>query len=133
MTKIFFDLLYCILYGVIVWAAQAFVRVVVPYLKVKLQSQQYSWAAQIIENAVRAYEQMIQGEGLGEDKYKLVLNQVVQELNKIGIELTNEQIAVLIEAAVHTMNTEASLLSGTEELTIPVKIETSSSEAESDE
>lgn len=121
MKEIFFNLLYCLLYGVIVWAAREFVRVVVPYFNAKLSETKYQWAAQIIENAVRAYEQMIDGQGQGEEKYKLVLNQVIQEFNKLGIELTNEQIAVLIEAAVHTMNTEAGLLNtDTIELALPI-------------
>lgn len=121
MPKILFDLIYCLLYGVIVWAARELIRVVVPYFTAKLHETQYSWAAQIIDNAVRAYEQLVVGQGQGEEKYKLVLNQVVQELNKAGIKLTEEQIAVLIEAAVHTMNTEAGLLNtDTIELALPL-------------
>lgn len=106
MEKLFFDLLYCVLYGVIVWAAHAIVKDVLPFVRAKLASTQYSWAAEIIENTVRAYEQLIVGPNMGEERYKLVVDQVTKELNKLGINLTNQQILTLIEAAVQVMNSE---------------------------
>ena len=109
MQDMLFNLLYCLLYGVIVWAAQAVVRVVVPYIKTKLESTQYSWAANIIEHSVRAYEQIIQGAGMGDERYQMVVAQVTEELNKVGIKITDVQISTLIEAAVQTMNTEKEL------------------------
>lgn len=106
MEKLFFDLLYCVLYGVIVWAAHAIVKDVLPFVRAKLASTQYSWAAEIIEHTVRAYEQLIVGPNMGEERYKLVVDQVTKELNKLGINLTNQQILTLIEAAVQVMNSE---------------------------
>ena len=106
MEKLFFDLLYCVLYGVIVWAAHAIVKEVLPFVRAKLASTQYSWAAEIIENTVRAYEQMIIGPNMGEERYRLVVEQVTKELNKLGIELTKNQIMTLVEAAVQVMNSE---------------------------
>jgi hypothetical protein len=106
MEKLFFDLLYCVLYGVIVWAAHAIVKDVLPFVRAKLASTQYSWAAEIITNTVRAYEQMIVGPNMGEERYKLVVDQVTKELNKLGINLTNQQILTLVEAAVQVMNSE---------------------------
>lgn len=106
MEKLFFDLLYCVLYGVIVWAAHAIVKDVLPFVRAKLASTQYSWAAEIIENTVRAYEQLVVGPNMGEERYKLVVDQVTKELNKLGINLTNQQILTLIEAAVQVMNSE---------------------------
>ena len=120
MQDMIFNLLYCLLYGVIVWAVQAVVRVVVPYVKTKLESTQYAWAADIIEHAVRAHEQMIQGPGMGEDRFRMVISQVTEELNKIGIRFTKEQISTLIEAAVQTMNTEKALV---DEMNATAKIE----------
>lgn len=109
MREIIFNLLSCLLYGVIVLAVQTVVRVVVPYVKTKLASTQYAWAADIIEHAVRAHEQMIQGTGQGEERFRMVIAQVTEEFNKIGISFTKEQISTLIEAAVQTMNTEKAL------------------------
>ena len=106
MEKLFFDFLYCIIYGVIVWAAHAIVKDVLPFVRAKLASTQYSWAAEIIEHTVRAYEQMIVGSNMGEERYKLVVDQVTKELHKLGINLTKQQIITLIEAAVQVMNSE---------------------------
>jgi predicted metal-dependent hydrolase len=106
MEKLFFDLLYCVLYGVIIWAAHTIVRDVLPFVRAKLASTQYSWAAEIIENTVRAYEQLIVGPNMGEERYRLVIEQVTKELNKLGIELTSNQIMTLVEAAVQVMNSE---------------------------
>ena len=121
MEKLFFDLLYCVLYGVIVWAAHAIVKDVLPFVRAKLASTQYSWAAEIIENTVRAYEQMIVGPNMGEERYKLVVDQVTKELNKLGINLTNQQILTLVEAAVQVMNSEKLVVEPLEPLIGTVK------------
>lgn len=104
MQQLFFNLLYCLAYGVIVWAAGIVVKVVLPYIKTKLQSSQYNWAAEIIEHAVRAYEKTIVGEGRGEERFELVLMYATRELERLGIKLSKEQITMLIEAAVQIMN-----------------------------
>jgi LL-H family phage holin len=83
------------------------VVIVIPYLKTRLESEQYSWAAEIIEHAVRAFEQTVSGSGLGEEKFQLVISYAKRELEKRGIKLTEEQITMLIEAAVQTMNCES--------------------------
>lgn len=102
MQELFVNLIVAILCGVIVWVAKA----TIPYIKAKLATSQYSWAADIIEYTVRAYEQMTAGPGQGEHKYRLVFDQVTAELAKLGINLTERQISTLIEAAVQAMNAE---------------------------
>lgn len=107
MQQLFFDLIYSLLFGLIVWGAKQIVVIVIPYLKTRLESEQYSWAAEIIEHAVRAFEQTVSGSGLGEEKFQLVISYAKRELEKRGIKLTEEQITMLIEAAVQTMNCES--------------------------
>lgn len=107
MQQLFFDLIYSLLFGLIVWGAKQLVVIVIPYLKTRLESEQYSWAAEIIEHAVRAFEQTVSGSGLGEEKFQLVISYAKRELEKRGIKLTEEQITMLIEAAVQTMNCES--------------------------
>lgn len=102
MQELFVNLIVAILCGVIVWVAKA----TIPYIKAKLATSQYSWAADIIEYTVRAYEQMTEGPGQGDHKYRLVFDQVTAELAKLGINLTERQISTLIEAAVQAMNAE---------------------------
>lgn len=102
MQELFVNIIVAIICGVIVWVAKA----TIPYIKAKLATSQYSWAADIIEYTVRAYEQITDGPGQGEHKYRLVFDQVTAELAKLGINLTERQISTLIEAAVQAMNAE---------------------------
>lgn len=106
MSQIVMDLITALMCGVVTWAIHAVIKHVVPFIETKLKESQYSWAAEIIANAVRAYEQTVSGHGMGEDKFQLVMEFVNRELSKLGIKLSEEQITVLIEAAVQAMNAE---------------------------
>jgi len=106
MNKIVMDLIVALTCGVVTWAIQTVIKHVIPFIESKLKESQYSWAADIISNAVRAYEQTVSGPGMGEDKFQLVMEFVNRELSKLGIKLSEEQITVLIESAVHAMNSE---------------------------
>lgn len=106
MSQIVMDLIVALTCGVVTWAIQTVIKHVVPFVETKLKESQYSWAADIIANAVRAYEQTVSGHGMGEDKFQLVMEFVNRELSKHGIKLSEEQITVLIESAVQAMNAE---------------------------
>lgn len=106
MSQIVMDLITALMCGVVTWAIHAVIKHVVPFIETKLKESQYSWAAEIIANAVRAYEQTVSGHGMGEDKFQLVMEYVNRELSKLGIKLTEEQITILIESAVQAMNAE---------------------------
>lgn len=113
MHQIFMDLLFALIYGVVIWAIHTITKKVVPFIEIKLSESKYSWAAEIINNAVRAYEQTVAGHGMGEDKFQLVMEFVNRELSKLGIKLSEEQITVLIEAAVQAMNAEKLIVGDT--------------------
>jgi len=106
MSQIVMDLIVALTCGVVTWAIQTAIKHVIPFVETKLKESQYSWAADIISNAVRAYEQTVSGQGMGEDKFQLVMEFVNRELSKLGIKLSEEQITVLIESAVQAMNAE---------------------------
>ena len=110
MSQIVMDLIVALTCGVVTWAIRTAIKHVVPFIETKLKESQYSWAADIIANAVRAYEQTVSGQGMGEDKFQLVMELVMEfvnrELSKLGIKLSEEQITVLIESAVQAMNAE---------------------------
>ena len=110
MSQIVMDLITALMCGVVTWAIHAVIKHVVPFIETKLKESQYSWAAEIIANAVRAYEQTVSGHGMGEDKFQLVMEFVNRELSKLGIKLSEEQITVLIESAVQAMNAEKLLV-----------------------
>lgn len=110
MNQIIMDLITALMCGVVTWAIHAAIKHVVPFVETKLKESQYSWAAEIIANAVRAYEQTVSGHGMGEDKFQLVMEFVNRELSKLGIKLSEEQITILIESAVQAMNAEKLLV-----------------------
>ena len=110
MSQIVMDLIVALTCGVVTWAIQTAIKHVIPFIETKLKESQYSWAAEIIANAVRAYEQTVSGHGMGEDKFQLVMEFVNRELSKLGIKLTEEQITILIESAVQAMNAEKLLV-----------------------
>lgn len=110
MSQIVMDLIVALTCGVVTWAIQTVIKHVVPFVETKLKESQYSWAADIIANAVRAYEQTVSGHGMGEDKFQLVMEFVNRELSKHGIKLSEEQITILIESAVQAMNAEKLLV-----------------------
>lgn len=106
MYQIFMDLLFALMYGVLIWGIRAVVKNVIPFIEAKLAETNYGWAAEIIANAVRAFEQTVSGSKRGEEKFELVMEFVNRELSKLGIKLNEEQITMLIEAAVQEMNAE---------------------------
>ena len=110
MSQIVMDLITALMCGVVTWAIHAVIKHVVPFIETKLKESQYSWAAEIINNAVRAFEQTVAGSKRGEEKFEFVMDFVNRELSKLGIKLSEQQITVLIEAAVQAMNAEKLLV-----------------------
>lgn len=106
MYQIFMDLVVALMCGIITFGIRTIINKIIPFIETKLSETQYAWAAEIISNAVRAYEQTASGSGRGDEKFELVEDFVTRELNKLHIYLSEEQIAVLIESAVQAMNAE---------------------------
>lgn len=106
MYQIFMDLVVALMCGIITFGIKTIINNIIPFIETKLSETQYAWAAEIITNAVRAYEQTASGSGRGDEKFELVEDFVTRELNKLHIYLSEEQIAVLIESAVQAMNAE---------------------------
>lgn len=98
------DLAFYLLEVVVVVAITLLLRWVVPNLISALRERNYMLAADIIENAVKAAEQMFIGHGRGSEKYEMVLNTIMEMLQKYHIELTETQIEQLIESAVQSLN-----------------------------
>ena len=77
-------------------------RFLVPLLKSAIEeSKNELWKA-IANTAVRAAEQIIRERGAGERKFEMA-KQIIKDF---GIKLTDEQIRILIEAAVQVMNND---------------------------
>ena len=105
------NLIYNVLFALIVAVAGIIARELLPYLKKKqaeldatIRRTQWSWAADIVDAVVRAVEQTVSQEVHGEGKKDIALHYIQRILKENDIELTDDQIDALIEAAVHAMN-----------------------------
>lgn len=74
--------------------------VVIPYIKGKIGENKYNEIKYYIEYAVRCAEQLYSKEE-SEQKKQYVVSYVTRKVNEIGIEMSEEDISVLIEATVN--------------------------------
>lgn len=100
------DLIFKIVEVAIYVLIAATFRYLIPTLVTHLKHSKYSFIADIITDAVNAAEQTIQGDGLGADKKKKVVEYAYRACEKYGAKLTEEQIDTIIEAAVRAMKAE---------------------------
>lgn len=74
--------------------------IIIPFIKTKITAEQQKNIQFWISVAVSAAEQIYNASGMGKEKKQYVID----FLNNKGIELTPEQLDVLIEAAVYQIN-----------------------------
>ncbi len=98
------DILFDIVRVLVAALFAAIARYLIPWLRTKLMGSKYTLAATIIENLVLCVEQTFGGGGNGPAKYDEVVNMAKRIFDDYGIDLTEEQISALIEAAVYSMN-----------------------------
>lgn len=110
VRELLIDGLICLIYALIVAGVRVVSLYVIPYVKSKLESTKYEWLAAIVDDTVHAYEQLITGEHQGARRYELVYSEVIKELRKLGIEVSEAQISTLIESAVYRMNSENTIV-----------------------
>lgn len=77
---------------------------VVPLLKAKLGNEKLTTISTWATYAVKCAEMIFVGEKQGEEKKQYVVNFLVDIFNKKKIVITEEQLNVLIEAAVKELN-----------------------------
>ena len=100
------ELLFDVLQVVIISAIVAVLRYMIPYLTGLLRSQNYNFAADIVETLVRSAEQTIIGYKRGTDRFDHVIANAKAQFEEYGIEITDAQLIQLLEAAVQAMNAE---------------------------
>lgn len=101
------DITFNILKIVVTVATALISAYVIPLLKEKLNDSKYQKLLDIVEVAVRAAEQTIQGSGQGAVKKDEVLNFVSEWMMIHGIDINPDQLDQLIEAAVYNLKLEA--------------------------
>lgn len=98
------DILFEILNAVIIIAVIAVTRYLIPWIKAKTTGTQYEHIFKLVEDAVKAIEQTVTESGKGEEKKEEVMKYVRDQLNSMGIMITDEQLSTFIESAVYAMN-----------------------------
>lgn len=100
MNEVLFDLML----GVVIVVVVLITKHLVPYLKSQVQETEYSELLDLIEKAVHAVEQTIRESGQGRAKKAEVIKFIHKYLNENNIEISDEQLDKLVEAAVFAMN-----------------------------
>lgn len=96
------DWLFTLLEIVVTVAVAIATRFLIPLLRSVIAESKNELFQTIAATAVRAAEQIIRERGAGERKYELA-KQIIKDF---GIKLTDDQIRILIEAAVQVMNND---------------------------
>lgn len=78
----------------------------IPYIKRRIESDKYNELLEMINVAVQAAEQSVKGKGMGALKKENVTTFIKSWLAQVGLDITDEQLSQLIEAAVFELNKE---------------------------
>lgn len=81
-----------------------FTHYVVPYIKTLCQEKQNKALFDAVMTGVRAAEQTIKEPGQGSCKKAEVISYVSTWMNEHGVEISQDELSQLIEAAVYVMN-----------------------------
>ena len=107
------DFIFNLLMAVVVGVVGAVAKELIPYLVEKknnalleLRRTKWDWVADIVDTVVRAVEQTLSDQLHGEDKKDEAVKWIRKLTYSAGIQLTDDQISAMIEAAVRAMNQE---------------------------
>lgn len=100
------DLILNILQIVVVVLATLIGRYLIPWLKLKVDVAKLQKITEDASKYVQAAEQMIKGQGLGAEKREKVTEWLTTSSEKLGLDLSEEEIRILIESFVFTMKQE---------------------------
>lgn len=98
------DFLFEVLLFVMIVCITVLTGTVIPWIKAQIHESEYAELLDTVEQAIRKAEQKIKGAKQGVIKKAQVVAFLRDWLNKHKIEITEEQLDTLIEAAVWSMN-----------------------------
>lgn len=97
-----------IILKIVVAVATALISVyIIPLLRERLKDAKFQALFEMVEVAVRAAEQTIKGEGMGNVKKDEVIKFIMWWAFTHGVNITDEQLDNLIECAVYNLKQEA--------------------------
>ena len=76
----------------------------VPYIKAVIGNEKLNQYKEWTELAVKCAEMIFNEKGMGKDKKKFVIEFLTEKFNKNKTDITEEQLNILIEAAVQELN-----------------------------
>lgn len=83
---------------------------IIPLLKERIGNEKLEKCKEWADLAVKAAEMLYVGQGLGEEKKAYVVDFLTKQFNENKIVITEEQLNILIEAAVKELNFEKALV-----------------------
>jgi LL-H family phage holin len=95
--------LFKILLGVISILLTVLTGIIVPYIKEKIGNEKLAKYEYWVDFAVRAAEMIFAEQGMGETKKEYVVAFLNEMFNKNRTVITEEQLNILVEAAVNAM------------------------------
>ncbi len=105
MGNLVFDIIRIVVFAVFMIASKYIIPLAITWLKSRISENQYQLLIAVINSAVHALEQEFKGQtGQGSTKKEQVTAYVKEYCEKHGIDISDEQISTLIEAAVFGMN-----------------------------
>ena len=104
MNEVWFEILVAVVVAIVSICVTLVTKVLIPYFKAQTWAIQYEELVDTVRQAVEAFEQTIRESGQGKAKKAQVLAFVSNWLIEKGINITEQQLDILIEAAVKTMN-----------------------------
>lgn len=102
------EIILLVIEAVVAAVSVIIMRYLAPLLKVKYEEKVDERTRKMIREAVEAAEQTIKGSGKGLEKKDAVVKAVIEWINKHGINLSEMEIDILIEAAVRAMKSPES-------------------------
>lgn len=107
------NLVFNVLAAVVVALIGVITKSLLPYIRQKkeevmarIRRTRWAWAAEIVDAVVRAVEQTLSEELHGKEKKEAAAAMIRRVLMQNGLNLSADQIDMLIEAAVQAMNAE---------------------------
>lgn len=77
---------------------------IIPAIKQNVNTSKFDSIVEWIKIAVAAAEQVVEGKGMGAEKKAKVVEFIKTKITELGIEISDEDLDALIEAAVNALN-----------------------------
>lgn len=77
---------------------------IIPAIKQNVNTSKFDSVVEWIKIAVAAAEQVVEGKGMGAEKKAKVVEFIKTKVTELGIEISDEDLDALIEAAVNALN-----------------------------